>query len=186
MTAAAANLDEVLALYDAFGDDRDDERLGHLAHGLQTAAQAESAGASPELVVAALLHDVGHLLARPGGPTDRERPGTDDLHEQAGARYLAPVFPPAVTAPIALHVEAKRYRCAVDAEYHALLSEGSVRSLVVQGGPMTDDEAAAFAARPGSEEAVLLRRWDDAGKVPGLHVPDLAHYQPLLAAVARR
>jgi gamma-butyrobetaine dioxygenase len=178
----AADVDEVLALYAKWGTDRYDEELDQLAHGLQTAALAEAAGARPALVAAALLHDVGHLLALARGA----RPGGDDRHAAAGARYLAAVFPPAITAPIALHVDAKRYRCTVDPTYHDVLSAASVRSLAAQGGPLTPAEAAAFGCRNGADEAVLLRGWDDAGKVVGLDVPALDQYRSLLFAVARR
>jgi predicted HD phosphohydrolase len=106
-------------------------------------------------------------------------------HEVTGPTYLATLFPASVTDPIALHVAAKRYLCAVDPGYHARLSAGSVRSLRRQGGPMSAGEAAAFADRPGRSGAVALRRWDDAGKVDGLAVPRLDEFAPLLHALAR-
>jgi predicted HD phosphohydrolase len=180
--AQATSVDDVLALYEQWGSHRYDEELGQLAHGLQTAALAEAAEATPELVVAALLHDVGHLLALARAAP----PAGDDGHAGEGARYLAAVFSRAVTAPVALHVDAKRYRCATDPTYHAVLSEASVRSLAAQGGVMTDEEAAAFPRRTGADHAVTLRGWDDAGKVVGLDVPGLDHYRPLLLEVARR
>ena len=96
-------------------------------------------------------------------PTSATRP--------AGSAWLAGLFPPAVTAPIALHVRAKRYLCAVDPSYLAVLSPGSVASLERQGGPLSADEVAAFEANPGWEDAVALRRWDDQAKVPDLPVP---------------
>jgi phosphonate degradation associated HDIG domain protein len=177
-----AFIDDVFALYARWGSDHYDEDVSQVDHALQTAAQAVAAGARDELVAAALLHDVGHLLDLEvgGGDTD-----ADLHHEAAGAAYLAAVFPPAVTAPIALHVRAKRYRCSVDLAYHAALSEGSRRSLVRQGGPMDASEAAVFEAHPGFADAVALRGWDDLGKVDGLAVRPLQHYRTLLERVAR-
>lgn len=183
----ATSVDEVLALYTRWGADRYDEELSQLDHALQTAALADHAGASDELVVAALLHDVGHLLdLEAAAATGRSGPADTDLHhEAAGARYLADLFPPAVTAPIALHVRAKRYRCAVDPAYQDRLSAGSTASLVRQGGPLTAEDARAFEQLPGHADAVALRGWDDGGKVDGLEVPRLDAYRDLLARVSR-
>ena len=178
----AASVDEVLGLYRSYANDRYDEDITQLDHALQTAALARSEGADDALVAAALLHDVGHLLdlAQHG----QRSTSTEDLgHEGRGARYLAALFPPSVTGPIALHVRAKRYRCAVDPEYHDGLSDGSRASLVLQGGPMSVAEAQAFAASPASAAAVALRRWDDGGKVDGIDVPVLDDYRPLLESL---
>jgi predicted HD phosphohydrolase len=103
-----------------------------------------------------------------------------------GAAYLGDLYSRAVTAPIALHVRAKRYLCAVDPSYHAGLSAGSQRSLVLQGGPMTADEVAAFERLNGADDAVRLRRWDDEGKVVGLAVPGLEAYRKHLDRAAAR
>jgi gamma-butyrobetaine dioxygenase len=94
-----------------------------LAHLLQAGALAEAAGAPPALVAAALLHDVGHLPGV-GDRTGRElMAGTDNRHGAQGAAWLAHWFPPSVTEPIRLHVPAKRYLCAVEPAYLALLSD---------------------------------------------------------------
>ncbi len=181
-------VDEVLALYERFGADPYDEEISQLDHALQTAALAVAEGASDELVAAALLHDVGHLLhlAEGGRPVPAPHNGGFDLHhERVGARALAGVFPPAVTGPIALHVEAKRYRCAVDSGYQASLSAGSRRSLAVQGGPLDAHGVRTFERRPGTRDALRLRAWDDAGKVEGLEVASLVEYRDLLQRVAR-
>lgn len=179
---AASSVAEVVDLLVAWGQDPYDEEVSQLAHALQTAALARADGAADELVAAALLHDVGHLLdLRDGTP---EAPGVDLHHEARGARWLAAVFPPAVTGPIALHVAAKRYRCAVDPDYHRSLSAGSTASLARQGGPMSPEEVAAFERRPTHADAVRLRAWDDGGKVDGLAIAGLADHVPLLEAVA--
>ncbi len=182
---AAASVGEIVTLYERYAGDAYDERVSQLDHALQTAALARADGASDELVAAALLHDVGHLfhLAANDG---RWVPADEDLaHESIGARYLSGVFGPAVTGPVALHVAAKRYRCAVDPSYRATLSPGSVRSLELQGGPMSADEVAEFEAVAGSDDAARLRGWDDAGKVDGLDVVPFEAYRPLLDRLAR-
>lgn len=178
----AQSIEEVEALFERHGADRYDEALSQLAHAEQTAALAVAAGGPDGLVVASLLHDVGHLLElAAAGARDRS---TDLRHEARGSAWLAGLFPPAVTAPIALHVRAKRYLCAVDPGYVEVLSEGSVASLARQGGPMTSEEVAAFEANPGWEDAVALRRWDDEAKVLDLEVAPFASYRPLLESAA--
>jgi gamma-butyrobetaine dioxygenase len=183
----ARSVDEVLALYDRWGDHRYDEELTQGAHAAQTAACAVAAGASDALVAAALLHDVGHLLHLDGLEPEADGDGEvvvhhdEDLHHEVGGpRFLADLFGPEVLRPIELHVVAKRYLCAVDPAYGEALSAGSRASLVRQGGPMSPNAAASFAARPGADDAVALRRWDDAGKVDGLAVAPVASYGDLL------
>ena len=143
---------------------------------------AEREGAPPELVAAALLHDIGHLMHDQG--EDAAERGIDTRHEVAGARYLACVFPSEVTEPIRLHVAAKRALCGLEPDYFDRLSPGSVRSLELQGGPMAADLAAAFAGKPAGSAALTLRRWDEGAKVPGADVPGFAHYLPLLRRLA--
>src|SRR6185312_3352403 len=135
----------------------------------QAGALAEAAGAPSPLVAAALLHDVGHL-----------RGETDARHGPAGAQWLSQWFGPAVTEPVRLHVAAKRYLCATEPGYFGLLSPESVRTLALQGGPMTPDQAAAFEALPNSRDAVAVRRWDDQAKDPAVTPPEFAHFAFLL------
>jgi gamma-butyrobetaine dioxygenase len=162
------------------------ERVTVAAHLLQAGALAEAAGAPPALVAAALLHDVGHLSLDSAGLTGRElMAGTDNRHGARGAAWLARWFPPAVTEPIRLHVPAKRYLCAVEPSYFALLSEASVYTLSVQGGPMSSGEAREFEALPYAADAVAVRRWDDQAKDPAASVPGFEHFRPLLEELAR-
>jgi phosphonate degradation associated HDIG domain protein len=178
----AQSVTEILALYDRHADEHYDEEISQLDHALQTAALAVADGASDELVVAALLHDVGHLLTLDGAPIDPAH--TDDHHESQGAKYLSGLFPTEVTFPIALHVRAKRYLCAVDAAYYAGLSSGSKNSLELQGGAFEQGELNAFEQLAGAEGAVALRRWDDLGKVDGLGVAPIEEYRERLERVA--
>ncbi|WP_082119440.1 2-trimethylaminoethylphosphonate dioxygenase [Saccharothrix sp. ST-888] len=145
-------------------------------HMLQAGALAEAAGAPAHLVAAALLHDVGHF----GGSGLELMQGQDNRHSHTGADWLAQWFGPEVTEPIRLHVAAKRYLCAVEPDYRAGLSEASEYTLQVQGGPMDAQEAAAFAALPGAENAVAVRRWDDQAKVADAPTPPYTHFRPLL------
>jgi phosphonate degradation associated HDIG domain protein len=173
-----ARVGQIVALYESRGGipySRD--RVSHLEHALQAAAQARAAGAQDSLVVAALLHDVGHLLAADDGLAAH---GVDDEHEAHGSAFLGRYFAPEVARPVGLHVAAKRYLCWAEPDYAEQLSPMSVRSLALQGGPFTSAEARAFEQRFGFREAVMLRRWDENAKVPGLRVPDLAQYHALL------
>jgi phosphonate degradation associated HDIG domain protein len=161
------------------------ESVSQTEHALQTARLAEEAGADDCLTTAALLHDVGHLLH--GLPEDTAGRGLDARHEQGGAEWLGRYFPAPVTSPVRLHVPAKRYLCAVEPSYLAGLSPASQLSLRLQGGPMPPEEARRFESERHFEAAVLLRRWDDAAKVPGLAGPGLEHYRHRLeAALAAR
>jgi gamma-butyrobetaine dioxygenase len=159
------------------------EDVTQAQHMLQAAALAESDGASPELVVAALLHDVGHVTGPLTGADLMG--GTDNRHSHVAADWLARWFGPAVTEPIRLHVAAKRYLCATDPAYLDVLSPASTYTLEVQGGPMSDHEVAAFEAEPYAADAVRLRRWDDAAKDASLAVPAFDHYQQRIALLAR-
>lgn len=150
------------------------EEVSQTEHALQAAWAAERAGASSDLILAALLHDIGHLLH--GLPEDIADSGLDARHEELGARWLAQFFGPEVTEPIRLHVPAKRYLCAVDPEYVRQLSEASILSLKVQGGPFSPEEAEAFRAGPHAEAALALRRWDEVAKMKGLATPDVEHF----------
>jgi gamma-butyrobetaine dioxygenase len=155
-------------------------------HLLQAGGLARAAGAPDALVAAALLHDAGHLrgadpLADEAELSGRDlMAGADNDHGDRGAAWLARWFPPSLTEPVRLHVAAKRYLCAAEPGYFAKLSQASVYTLSVQGGPMTAAEAAAFAAGPRAADAVAVRRWDDAAKDPAADVPGFASYRLLL------
>jgi phosphonate degradation associated HDIG domain protein len=153
-----------------------------LQHALQCAAWAAEAGSPDTLVAAALLHDLGHLLDDHRGA---ELEATqDDVHQYKALPFLRPHLPAAVLEPIKLHVDAKRYLCNTVAGYWDRLSDGSKRSLTLQGGPFTADEAAAFIAQPHAAEAVQLRRWDDLSKDPKRVVPGFEAYRDLVARLA--
>ncbi|CAJ0696635.1 2-amino-1-hydroxyethylphosphonate dioxygenase (glycine-forming) [Ralstonia edaphis] len=177
----ALSLDDIRTLFDRHGNlAYSGEPVTQREHALQTAALAEAAGASDALITAALLHDLGHLLNLQGEtPTAH---GIDDQHQYFALPFLRATFPDAVLEPIRLHVDAKRCLCAMDAHYYARLSADSVRSLALQGGVFSAQEAEAFMRRPYAADALQLRRWDDLAKVAGQRTPDLAHF---LATAAR-
>jgi phosphonate degradation associated HDIG domain protein len=176
--------DRILSLFRDKGDAAYlGEPVSQTEHAIQTAAVAESRGASPTLVVAALLHDLGHLVH--GMADDAADHGIDTVHEEAGARWLAQWFPPEVTEPVRLHVAAKRYLCAVEPDYLARLSPASVHSLDLQGGPLSADEVAVFEATPHAMDAVEVRRCDDIGKCPDLAIAAVEHYRAMIASCVR-
>lgn len=161
-----------------------DESVTQLEHALQTAALAEAAGSPPPLIVAALCHDIGHLLLH---EHDHRHDFLDDdlQHEHVGARHLVPIFGPPVAGPVALHVTAKRYLVATDPHYAAHLTDASTRSLQLQGGPLSNADIARFLQQPYAQDAIQLRRWDDLGKEKGKPTPDLHHWRPTMRQLLR-
>jgi phosphonate degradation associated HDIG domain protein len=159
------------------------ESVSQLEHALQAAWLADRQGAPEHLVLAALLHDVGHLLE--GQAEDLAEQGIDGGHELAGELFLASGFGPEIVEPIRLHVAAKRYLCAVEPAYGDALSPASRRSLELQGGPMSAGECAEFQANPRHGDAIRLRRWDDQAKIPQLATLDLESYLARLRAACR-
>ena len=156
------------------GEQYSGEPVTQLEHALQSAALAEAEGADDELVTAALLHDLGHLLQELGETPSLR--GVDDVHQYAALPFLRGLFGERVLGGIRLHVDAKRYLCATRPEYHDALSEDSKRSLKLQGGVFDTPQAQAFIAQQGALDAVRLRLWDDRAKVAGLPTPSLSHY----------
>ncbi len=172
-------VDEIERLFESQGGELYfGEHVTQAEHALQAALEAENEGSSGALITSALLHDVGHLIM--DLPEDIAEKGIDGHHEVSGSKWLAKNFGPDVSEPARLHVDAKRYLCAVDPDYLATLSDASILSLKLQGGPFTPDEVAAFELNPHFKEAVRLRRWDDRAKIVGLTTPGLAHFRPYI------
>lgn len=153
-------------------------------HMLQGALLAEKAGADEELVAAALLHDIGHYTSE--FPEDSLEKGINNYHDEAGAAVLKRFFPTRVTDCVRYHVDAKRYLCAVDPGYFDRLSDASVHTLNLQGGPMSEREVAGFKALEHCDDIVQVRFWDEEGKVKGVKTPDISYYMPLLQRVVDR
>lgn len=171
-------IDEIFAMFRKFGGVTYGEDVTQLAHVLQAAHCAREDEAPDSLIAAALLHDIGQFMDDAGNAA--EKYGIDARHEVTGAAYLSHHFADEVVEPIRLHVDAKRYLCAIEPGYLASLSNASAISLALQGGVYSADEAAEFAARPFFAEAIRLRRYDDMGKRRGWHVPPLETYRDLL------
>ncbi len=150
------------------------ESVSQLEHARQCALLAEESGSGAQMIVAALLHDIGHLVDKRFHLG--QEAAVDRHHEAIGAAFLQQSFAPIISESIRLHVPAKRYLCLLEADYFATLSPASVRSLELQGGIFTALEAENFIAQPFAEYAVTLRRWDDLAKVPDLRTPSLDHY----------
>jgi phosphonate degradation associated HDIG domain protein len=150
-------------------------------HMLQGATIAEQNGQPEEIIVAALLHDIGHFTSEFGtfSMDDTE----DRYHEDAGAEVLAPFFPSVVTDCVRYHVAAKRYLCATRPEYFARLSAASVYSLNLQGGPMHEDEVAAFEQNPNLQQIIQVRYLDDAGKRTDMRTLPFSHFAPMVQRV---
>jgi phosphonate degradation associated HDIG domain protein len=182
---ATLTLDDIAALFARRGAEQyTGEPVTQLEHALQCAALAEAEGADDELVTAALLHDIGHLVEDHGAtPTLR---GIDDRHQFAALPLLRGLFGTRVLGAIGLHVDAKRYLCAVRPGYHAGLSDDSRRSLALQGGVFAAHEATAFMARPGAGDAVRVRVWDDLAKAAQARTPPLSHFLDRARRLAAR
>ena len=154
------------------------EGVSQIEHALQCAALAEADGATPALVVAALLHDVGHLYEDEGDALE-----IDHRHEISGAQALKGLFDEQVRAPIALHVAAKRWLCLKEPGYFDTLSPASRRTLELQGGMFDAAEAEQFERQPHWREAVALRRWDELGKCPEPCGRAFADFLPLMRSL---
>jgi len=158
------------------------EDVSQLQHATQCAKLAKQNNAPDYLVVAALLHDVGHIAGHHGLPQEIDE-NLDDAHEDAGFEFLKDAFSERILAPIRLHVAAKRYLCATRPEYLEALSPVSRKSLADQGGPMSEQECEAFRANPHFEDAVRLRQWDDQAKDPNEPQESIEDYLPLIKQV---
>lgn len=176
-------LDELFAIYEGRAHRQYGLSLiNQRAHALQSADLAREQGLPPRLVVACLLHDIGHMVHELG-----EHPaakGVDDHHEQLGADWLSRYFGPEVTEPVRLHVQAKRYLCAVEPDYLSKLSKDSIESLALQGGPMSDTEVAAFRMTEGWKDALQVRRIDELAKDPDRRPPDFIDFAPEVLSLA--
>lgn len=175
----------VAFLADIFERRGSEEYLGEpvtmAEHMLQGAHFAEEAGEPEIIIVAALLHDIGHFTSEFG--TFSMDDTHDKLHEEAGAKVLEAFFPTLVTDCVRYHVAAKRYLCATRPEYFKRLSEASVHSLNLQGGAMNESEVAEFEKNPNLKEIIKVRHYDEAGKCADLATKPFSHYAPMIQNV---
>jgi len=175
--------DNIVAFIGSIFDRRgDEEYLGEPVtmgeHMLQGATIAEQDGQPEEIIVAALLHDIGHFTSEFG--TFMMDDTEDRHHEDAGAAVLERFFPKIVTDCCRYHVAAKRYLCATRPDYFNRLSEASIHSLNLQGGAMTVEEVAVFEQNPNLKDIIAVRYLDEAGKQAGMKTPDFWHFAPMV------
>lgn len=176
-------LHQLFALYELQGGN---EYIGEpvtiLEHSVQSAQLAEAEGHDKEVIMAALFHDIGHLM--PTHPHDDMAGLGHRSHEQVGAEYLAQFgFSERLLYLVKAHVAAKRYLCYAQPTYYERLSEASKQTLVFQGGVMDAAEAAAFEQNPLFELSLRMRHWDEAAKQPNLPIPPLEYYKQLAYSV---
>ena len=150
-------------------------------HMLQGATIAEQNGEPEIIVVSALLHDIGHFTSEFGMFSMEDT--KDRLHEDAGAKVLQNFFPQLVIDCVRYHVAAKRYLCATRPSYFYRLSEASVHSLNLQGGPMSDDEAKEFEKNPYLKDILKVRYLDEAGKSEDMSIPSFSYFAPMVQRI---
>ena len=175
----------VAFLQDIFERRGGEEYLGEpvtmAEHMLQGATIAEKNGQSEIIIVSALLHDVGHFTSEFGMFSMEDT--KDRFHEDAGAEILQDFFPTLVTDCVRHHVAAKRYLCATRPSYFDRLSQASVHSLNLQGGPMNDDEVKNFEKNPNLKDIIAVRFLDEAGKHADMETPPFAHFSPMVQRI---
>ena len=180
--AQAVNIaNEIIALYRIHGgSEYAGEKVSQLEHMVQAAQLAEEKGFDEEVILAAFLHDVGHIAEAANAENTMDEFGLKD-HEALGAEYLDRFgFSKKLTKLVSSHVNAKRYLTRKDPDYYNHLSEASKRTLEFQGGMMSPEEAEAFEKDPLFSEIILMRRWDEEAKVENIPVPDLDRYRLMM------
>jgi len=153
------------------------EKVTMTEHMIQTAMLAEKNQSPTSLICACLLHDYGHLIIE--DPDQLVSKLVDGKHEDIGFNFLKNYFKPEVVEPIKLHVQAKRYLCR-NKSYWSTLSEASKVSLKLQGGVMNDSEAKKFISFKFHDKAILLRKYDEEGKIPNTKIKKIEEYRNLI------
>jgi phosphonate degradation associated HDIG domain protein len=173
--------DEIMKLYEGYGGaEYAGEKVSQLEHMAQAAQLAEEQGYEEEVILAAFLHDIGHISEAARGENEMDGFGIKD-HEELGAEFLREKgFSKKVVRLVESHVEAKRYLTIKDPSYYAQLSEASKKTLEYQGGPMTKEEAAAFEQYPLFPLIIQMRKWDELAKIENKPLPDLQHYRAMI------
>ncbi len=171
-------VDGIFQLYEQYGaDEYAGEKVSQLEHMYQAARFAMEEGYDDEVVLAAFLHDMGHLIPLQDETESMDGYGMKD-HEKVGADYLRRLgFGERLCKLIASHVNAKRYLTATDSGYYEALSEASKRTLAFQGGKMDAEEARLFEEDPLFDLYIKMRRWDEAAKIEGQPVPGIAIFR---------
>src|ERR1700744_1938593 len=173
--------DEIMRLYKEYGGaEYAGEKVSQLEHMVQAAQLAEAQGYDEEVILAAFLHDIGHISEAAKGDNEMDGYGIKD-HEELGAEFLREKgFSKKVARLVESHVEAKRYLTFKDPLYYAQLSDASKKTLEYQGGPMPAEEAAAFEQYPLFTLIIQMRKWDEEAKIEHKPLPDLQHYRQMI------
>src|SRR5688500_2706363 len=181
MMIANAVADEIIDLYRHHGgSEYAGEKLTQLEHMVQAAQLAEQQGYDEEVVLAAFLHDIGHICEIAHGDNEMGGYGIKD-HEEAGAEFLRRNgFSERLITLVQSHVEAKRYLTYKYPDYYGQLSEASKKTLEYQGGRMSETEAGDYEKQPLFDLIIQMRRWDDDAKLLERPVPDLEKYRQMI------
>lgn len=185
--------DEIFNLYENYGgEEYAGEKITQLEHMAQSAQLAEEEGHDEEVILAAFLHDIGHICvaAQTENGSGAQQVASEDQrmgeygvmdHEEIGADFLLQKgFSKKIVRLVESHVEAKRYLTIKDPAYYGQLSEASRKTLEYQGGPMTEEEAAAFEQYPLFSLIIKMRLWDEQAKIEHKSLPDLRHYREMM------
>lgn len=177
-------IDEIFDLFNKYGNaDYIGEDVSQIEHAVQAAQLAEEQGFDNETILAALLHDIGHICVNEAEYTDMGGFGNQE-HEKVGEAFLRQKgFSDKVISLAVNHVAAKRYLTYKYPEYYNKLSEASKQTLEYQGGRMSADEATTFEQDPYFAASIKLREWDEAAKVVGIPLPDMGKYKQMCLAV---
>jgi phosphonate degradation associated HDIG domain protein len=173
--------DEIMSFYQQHGgEEYAGEKLTQLEHMVQAAQLAEEQGYDDEVILAAFLHDVGHLCEPGHGDNEMDGFGIKD-HEEIGAEFLkSKGFSKKIVRLVQSHVEAKRYLTLKNPSYYEQLSEASKKTLEYQGGRMEEDEASAFEQYPLFDLIIKMRKWDEQAKIEHKRIPDLNLYRQMI------
>lgn len=180
-------INEVFGLFEKFGKaDYIGEPVSQIEHMSQAAQLAITEGSDDEVILAAFFHDIGHLCVAIDNTTSMNGYGVK-RHEQIGGDYLREKgFPEKIARLVENHVQAKRYLTFKHPAYYDNLSHASKKTLVLQGGVMTDDEAIHFENDPLFNQSISLRRWDEQAKETNVPIIDLAMLKEKAIAVLKK
>ena len=153
------------------------EKVTMTEHMIQSAMLAEKNKSSSSLICASLLHDYGHFIL--DNPDKLVNQKEDGKHEDVAYRYLKKYFKKNVVEPIRIHVKAKRY-LARNQKYYRILSQASKVSLHLQGGVMNEEESEKFEKEKFFDDAIKLRKFDEAAKKIGIKMKNINNYKSLL------
>ncbi len=178
---------EIIEMYKNHGgEEYAGEKISQLEHMTQAAELAAQQGHDEDVILAAFLHDIGHICVSAQGDQAMDGWGVKD-HEEIGADYLKTKgFSKKVVRLVESHVQAKRYLTYKDPEYYDQLSEASKKTLEYQGGRMLQEEAEAFEHYPLFDLIIKMRRWDEEAKMENMQVPDLEHYKKIIISHLER